>query len=329
MRNMERLDMFRLAFDRIEQAFDEIKEQLFASDRLRKETELIFWVKEKGQTDHEVAYVFQRKAEGYSYEQCGAQSSFQALEGAKGTNYQYRTVEMQDKCRLEIWVFCQSPCFGENRGLWLLNTILDVFNKEIDNSLNSLVSIKWHMDQEFFMEGAMWLHKLPDEVIKEAVSKFCHELENRYAPAKLDDINRLSEGRYQETSDPLRLIFMTETGPDADSLELVYDFRTQEYARISTRFCEANIGQIEELLCMAEGGQYLVFDVCSDLNTIYQASGICGQQQIRRMMWRDGVTVPNIVVGIRGQAWWELYLGDIYAFSCKNGQYIIEVRPDG
>lgn len=329
MLDMERLGMLRLAFDRIGQVFDGIMKQLFASDRLRKETELIFWVKEKGQTDHEVAYVFQRKAEGYSYEQCGAQSSFQALEGAKGTNYQYRTVKMQDKCRLEIWVFCQSPCFKENRGLWLLNTILDVFNKYIDSFWDSLVRVKWRMNETSKETAGAWLHKLPDEVIKEAVSKFCHELENRYAPAKLDDINRLSEGWYQEISDPLRLIFMTETGPDADSLELVYDFRTQEYARISTRFCEANIGQIEELLRMAEGGQYLVFDVCSDLNTIYQASGICGQQQIRRMMRSDGGTIPNLVVGIRGQAWWELYLGDIYAFSCKNRQYIIEVRPDG
>ena len=190
------------------------------------------------------------------------------------------------------------------------------------------MSIKWHMDQVFYAAGAIWLHDLPGKVIDDAVSQFRYELEQRYEPVKLDDINGLSEGQYKETADPLRLIFMAETGPDADSLELVYDFRTQEYAGIRTGFGAENIGQIGELLRMAEGGQYLVFDVCGNTN-MYQASGICRQQQIHGIMQREGGTIPYIVVKIRGQAWWELYLGKTYAFSCKNGQYIIEVCPDG
>lgn len=328
MLDRERLGMLRLTFDQIKQVFDEIKKQLFASERLREETELIFWVKEKGQTDYEAAYVFRRKTKGYGCEQCEAQSSFQALKDAAGKKYQCHNVSMSDDCQVEIRVFYQSPCFGENRGRLLLNTILDVFNKEIDSFLDSLVLIKWEMDEAGREMAGIWLRDLPGEVIDGAVRKFRYVLENCYEPVKLDYINRLSEEQHEEPADSLRLIFMAEIGPDADSLELVYDFRTREYAGIRTGFCAENIGQIGELLRMAEGGQYLVFDVCSELN-IYQVSGICGQQQIRRMMWYDGGTIPCIVVEIRGQAWWELCLGDVYAFSYKNGQYIIEVCPDG
>lgn len=219
---------------------------------------------------------------------------------------------------IEVWCVCTSPCIERNQGRLLLGR---VFTKFVDYISLWCKRVEVGDSDLEIRNKDEWTKN----ILQSAASDACEEIECLYRPLKLSNIISLSGEYYERTECEANLVFLPWIeGRKIQSKNLIYDFRKRKNDT-EIRFLPENIRLIRKFLQMtpSKDGLFLVLQKMQS-ELIYEVIGICKNDQISKLLKeKDG---PWCIVKMKKHMHWELYLGDTYVFSYRNGNYKIATR---
>lgn len=302
---MDRLvdkEELRKTLDLTIELFEQVKEFLFISQWMREETSLVFLL-ELISLDTVEAYMVWKNGEKYDWKK--------AADDTQKCQFTYLLIGLPDEedCGIVVRYACQSPCFDMNIGRMLLTNMLKVFGEAL-----------WEVNPA----DEIGIQAFPLEVLDDAKKNVREMIEQLYFPVRLSYINSLSGAYYEKSECSAGLIFLPP-GIAVDTSILSCDFLRVDSAESGIELNFKNIRWIRKLLQIAQGGQYMIFQV-NKSQVKYEVLGICHKDMLDCLLKQEGGKIPCLKAEIRQHAKWDLYLGLSYIFTYNNGNYTIEYK---
>lgn len=238
------------------------------------------------------------------------------------------SIELEEH-QVHIWCICCSVCLSENEGKRLFElTFRGWLDRLYQSGWYDLLEIKnqKRSDEPFKVESLDGRHRFVQEVLQEASQKMRKQIQSLYAPIEIADIVNLSGEYYEKADCQSNLLFLP---PEKVSLlnedVLIYDFRGIKKERRSLEW--ENIRFMRKLSQIAQKELYLLFTAArTEKNGTYEVLGICkwspdmqGNAGKRLLIVEDQDKLPFFIVKIRKHLQFDIYLGNVYIFSCWNG----------
>lgn len=328
---MLKIEELEPVYNQIEKLFDLIKRQLFIDEWLRKKTSLVFaFVNTTEKPDK--MYFHERNGERYDLDIFDVDENEQYTNTIKkrlagwhvngeSLMQKLRLSEVKE-CKVRIWCICCCPCLNDNKGKWLLQCTFENLMEALKGWCIVLERKNPKSGKRLQMETIENTHEIVEQILETAAHKVCTQLEGLYFPVKMSYINSLSGEYYEREECQSNLIFLPRMRKkDIDASKFVYDFSKAGTSK-SILFIPENIRWIRKLLQMAQKELYLVLQV-SRTETVYEVLGICEENKITQLLKNKYVGTPFFRAKVKKHMQWDLFLGDTYIFSFRNGKYKI------
>lgn len=316
----------------INDVFDLIMQHLFVNECTREETELLFWAVD--QTAEPLnAYLFTQKKKGLIISQHNIENCVTTLDGYMNENYKDRKYLKEDLFFSDlkghivvIWCICISECLDQNKGKLLLDMafckmaeVLREWCCELEGKNRECQDGK-----KLQIEPINNTDEIAQMILAEAAKKTCDYIEGLYDPVRISYINSLSGEYYEKSECKSNMIFLPAIKKkELNTSVLSYNFR-QESGGNEIKFVLSNIRWIRKLSQMAQEKLYLVFWFNQNIG-IYEVLGICEEDKLSGLLMKtDYKEIPYFRAKIKKHMQWDLFLGNTYMFSFKNGQYKIK-----
>lgn len=304
-----------LQLNTIQKIFQATLRELYMNPASCEETELHFFVIEKSKGQERICYdgnllpaavIPSRTTVGYhslikNYIQNILNKSSYVLEESE-------IFIDNGKLKKVFWVLF-SECLESNHGKLLLKCVFrklaDIFNLYLREPVSDVqesdsgVGVAQKILQSAEAQAALYMQKL-------------------FAPLNIDFIDDLSGEYYEKSACESNMVFLSNTASKyLSSEDLVYSFSGIEFIPLNRRL-------IRKLLQIAQDNLYLVLEA-DEREDMFYAAGICTKNALAgKLKCGDKMTVPYIRVNIKKHMQWDIFLGDTYIFTSRNGHYKID-----
>ncbi len=143
-------------------------------------------------------------------------------------------------------------------------------------------------------------------------------MQGLFAPLNIVFIDNLSGEYYEKSACDSNMIFLSKKAAEhLKAEELLYCFN-------GIKFIPANNRLIRKLLQIARKDLYLVLEANKE-ESLFDVVGICSESVLSQKLKNEGkMTVPYIRVNVKKHMQWDIFLGDTYIFTSRNGHYKID-----
>ncbi len=230
------------------------------------------------------------------------------------------------KCKI-AWIIA-SECMDHNRGRFLFRCVCealaDAFNGMLrqtdyvcESDVIRQITAWWTDEEQHFIQAS----------IQEAADKVSLYLQTLYAPLNLSFIVKLSGEYYERAACRSNMVLLSQNAAcsirKTDFVYCLDNTKSDEMKLDDIFFVPAQMRLIRKLLQIAQQDLCLVLGEDADRH-IFKVLGICKKS----LFHEKNRQISHVMIRFKNHMQWDMLLNEIYMFSYKNGQYIIEDKTD-
>lgn len=213
-----------------------------------------------------------------------------------------------------FWVLF-SECLDSNHGKLLLKCtfkeLCAVFNQYLKEELNGVRGCEDGRSDSGYAE-------VTQKILLSAEAQAASYVQGLFAPLNIVFIDNLSGEYYEKSACDSNMIFLSKKAAEHLKVEdLLYCFN-------GIKFIPANNRLIRKLLQIAREDLYLVLEANKE-ESLFDVVGVCSESVLSQKLKNKGkMKVPYIRVNVKKHMQWDIFLGDTYIFTSRNGHYKID-----